>query len=126
MTHKTTREILDTLPNYLIIGSRGLGVATKDSDLDIAMLWKDLPKYLNDNKVKDIRNYFNYLPLGNSGLIRLEKLDILLFEEQSDLNILKQSMSDLKVVPWYLLEDKTTRIHLFEQILNHYGFRKTI
>ena len=119
---KKELQQLITNGTAILIGSRGLGVNTELSDTDIAMLWSNLPTSLQTAPIADIRKYFNFLPLHNSGLIKLDGIDILLFDNQQDMDIINKAKEDLLKIPKYFLENKQTRIQLFEESLNHYGW----
>ena len=113
------------LPNIIVLGSTAFGVSTPESDLDIAILRKDLPSYYRGVKELSIDNYFSILPMGNVSLIRQPGLDILIYDKQEDLDTLKKVIKELLLVPKYLLKIKNIRITLFEEALIHYGFKRT-
>ena len=68
------------------------------------------------------KKYFKVFPLGNAYLIRKPYLDILVFENSKDLNVLSDAVHDLERVPDYILKDKSIRCLLYENSLKHYGF----
>lgn len=119
------REKLLELESSILIGSRGLGVGTEKSDYDIAVLKSEVPSGLLDNLTKlKIKNYSKILPLNNTELHRSGGIDVLVYEDISQISVVKNAMNDIKRVPKYLLEDKYTRVLLFESALDHYGFTR--
>lgn len=54
------------------------------------------------------------------------EVDIIVLESQEDLNIIKQALDDIKLTAAYMLRDKSTRVHLFESALKHYGFTEPV
>jgi len=108
----------------ILIGSRGLGVETEDSDWDIAILREDLPERMRNNGVPT-EKYFNLLPLGNSSLIRYWRVDILIYDDIEDLYALVCALDHTKQVPKQFLKHKHIRIAIFEQALIDTGrFRR--
>jgi len=129
------QELLD-IPHTLI-GSRALGINTEESDYDLVIHINDLPRYLLDRVINidlSLARYFNLLPKhGNGHILRgftgasgNSKVDIIALESQEDINIIKQSLEDLKQCPYYMLKNKQTRINLFETALKNYGFTEPV
>ena len=128
-----TKEQMLSIKGAILIGSRGLGVATIDSDYDVAVKLSDLPQELIDvlNSPSDfnIRKYFNKLPLGNGYYIpklqvedSLDHFDVIIFEDDNDFGILEKAMKDMLLLPQYMITSKDLRIQLFELALGNYGF----
>ena len=127
------------IPNAVYIGSRALDCFSDYSDYDICVLKSEADKFLKkftiidlDNPAFHMKHYMNILPLGNAYIVRKLNteyqditVDLLIYENQSDLNILRQCVDDIKLVPNYLLQDKNIRVNLFEKALLHYGFRES-
>jgi len=114
----------------VLVGSRALGVADDvTSDYDIAILEKDYdaccPLLKQNYAETEISKYMSLLPLGNSGLLRGYKVDIIIFTEESDLKIVIKSLEDMKKIPKYLIKSKYNRCMLFEDSLQHYGFKRS-
>lgn len=122
---KIVEELLK-LPSSVLIGSRGLNVSETFSDWDIAVLASEIPEeLLKPLKKLDAERYFNVLPLNNTYLYRGENLDVLVYETEEQLKVIKKALDDLRNVPKYLLKDKYIRVTLFENSLLHYGFVRT-
>lgn len=121
-------EFLKEFKRYVMIGSRALGVNTDDSDTDIACLYDDLPEYLKERDKLDASLYFNTLPIGNIMLIRYiePSVDIIIYENIEQLNIIRQCIDDLKLVPKCILKNKQLRCLLFEELMLHYGFKRRV
>jgi predicted nucleotidyltransferase len=119
------KEALDLIKNHkgILLGSRAFGVEKEDSDWDVAITAADLPSKYIDEVYLDIRKYFFVLPLGNSWLIKVQNLDILVFEDNVDFCVMLASVNELKSIPKYFLESKNERIRLFEIALRYYGFK---
>lgn len=131
----TLQELLN-IPHTLI-GSRALGINTEKSDYDLLVHITDLPNYLLDRincRNLSIERYFNLLPkYGKGHILRRQtrasgnsSVDLIVLTHQEDINIIKQSMEDLKQCPAYMLKEKHIRIALFESSLKHYGFTEPI
>ena len=106
----------------VVFGSHSLGVARPDSDIDIAILWKDLPEELSNLPLNSLDKYFDVYPKYESSLLRLERVDIVLLREPSDLDVVKKSVKDLQGIHKYMLEDKRFRIETYEMALRKYGW----
>ena len=137
-----TLAALEQLKDVILIGSRGLNVNKPDADYDFCVKKENLNEELllvfNSGCDFDIKRYFKYLPLSNAWLIpkiELEDLeyneyrgypvaDVIIFEDDKDFNIIQKVKDELIKLPSYYLEDKYTRVHLFEMGLKHYGFIK--
>lgn len=121
-TAKTVSYLLNDCGGCLL-GSRGLGVEHENSDWDVAVLDRNLSSEFSDSSTKsNISNYYKVLPLGNSYLIRLYKLDILVFEDKKDFNGIVKATREVKKLPRYLLLEKDLRIQIFEAALKNQGF----
>lgn len=125
LKNKDMNLAMDLISNHngVLLGSRAFEVNTNFSDWDVAILATDLPDELLNADKLNIKRYFNFLPLGNSFLIRQPNVDILVFENKKDLAIVNDAVWDLKDIPSYFLTDKNLRIMLFETALKHYGFK---
>lgn len=125
LKNKSMELAMDLISNHnaILLGSRAFEVNNDFSDWDVAILATDLPNKVLKSTQLDIKNYFNFLPLGNSFLIREPQVDILVFENKEDLNILYEAVRELKDIPSYFLVEKYLRITLFEKALQHYGFK---
>ena len=119
-------KFLKEFKRYVMIGSRALGVDTNDSDTDIACLYDDLPEYLKEVDKLDASLYFNILPIGDIMLIRYAKpsVDIIIYENIEQLNIIRQCIDDLKLMPKCILKNKQLRCLLFEELMLYYGFER--
>ena len=121
-TNKQMAQDLIDNCNGVLLGSRAFGVDKDHSDWDVAVLKKYLPEEYSNYPAKDMSSYFNFVPLKNAYLIKLERLDVLVYEDIHDFLVVKQSVKDLKSFPNYFLQDKDMRIKLFEKALEFYGF----
>lgn len=124
--NKITRSQLETIISKSVqFGSRPLGVNSENSDFDFAILEKDLPEF--DYVLEDPKKYFNVLPEHSKLIINYEvnnkKMDILVLTHQKDLDVVKNTIEDLKKVPKYLLRIKYIRVDLYEKALLHYGWK---
>ena len=131
-----TLEELEQLKDVILIGSRGLNVNGPDADYDFCVKKENLNEELlgifNSGCNFDIKKYFKYLPLGNAWLMPKISLelkgypvaDIIVFENDKDFDIIQKVKDELMRLPSYYLEDKKTRVSLFEMGLKHYGFVK--
>ena len=139
---KLSIEQLLYQPTATMYGSRALHVNSKDSDFDIAYSNEssDIVKLLMSTGVKP-SNPSNYFTVGpESGYYAflakvplavqmdnpLERAyaDILVVHTDEDLDCISSSINDLKSIPSYLLEDKATRIRLYEEALVHRGWKR--
>lgn len=119
-------EDLLKLPNTIIVGSRAFDVHRKDSDLDIAVLLSELPGSLITEVRATSANYFNVLPMGNSFLIRRNKVDILVYKREEDLDILRTCVDLMKYISHEILEVKELRVKIFETLMVNRGFRRVV
>lgn len=111
--------------NGILIGSRAFDVHNTFSDYDIAIKFSNLPNnYRNKNRL-NIKRYFTHLPLGNSFLVRTGKLDLIVFHENADFNIIKEAVNRVKRIPKEYLADRHIRVALFEYELDKLGFIKS-
>ena len=90
--------------------------------------FKDILKYGN----YDTRKYFKFMPLkGKAFVIRKYPLrdnitmDIIIFDDDSVIDDIKEVMEDLKSLPKCYLKDKFLRIQLFERGLLCKGWTQT-
>ena len=106
--------------NAVLIGSAALGVETEDSDLDYAVSEEDF-ELLNINLETTILNAKDYVnvtpPLGNTKLLRLKGIDLLIYPTQGYVDDIENCIEILKNVPKVFLKDKGTRCTLFEFLL---------
>lgn len=131
---RTTLSIVEELmglPSSVIIGSRGFGIHTYMSDYDICVLDTELPEYYWEKYTfKEAKEYLYVVPLNNSSLIRIPKsdneqgIDILIYTNKSDIDIINKSLDEMTQIPKYLLENKKIRVVLFEEILIANGFTR--
>ena len=129
---KTTEERVKELINNggILIGSRAFEVEDEYSDYDIAILESNLPNDLIETiaiyGTISMKNYFNYLPpLGNYKYIpKYFNIDILIFDDESIIKDLQDTVNELKQIPSYYLKNKSTRIELFETGLKHRKWKK--
>ena len=106
----------------ILIGSRALGVENDDSDWDIVILEKNLPyRFLNHDRYKDPSDYLNVFPMGNINLLRLYKLDIIIYDEEEDIKAIQDALEYIKGYSKDDLKFKSSRIQLFEAALLHTG-----
>ena len=119
----TLQEQVYELLGYggVLIGSRALNVDDKESDYDIAIKRRDLPKQYNKCQLFDPSCYFSVLPLHNSSLIREQDLDILVYDNGHDFNAIKTAIEITKKIPVELLKDKSFRVIAFENALKLTG-----
>ena len=119
-------ENLLKLPSAILFGSRYLGVYSKDSDFDIAIHIKDLPKefeiYLTKGRL--LPNYMNVVPqIGKAYRIHTyDKFDLLVITDQDSYDQFKIVVNKLKEVPSILQKSKSARINIFETLLIEYGW----
>jgi len=112
----------------VVIGSTGLGLENCN-DIDIAMLTSDyrrLKVFKNNHFEGEMKNYFNVLPMGNNKLVKFDGVDLLLFEHQKDLDAVSEVIEQMKQIPKNILQIKTIRIYIFEQMLiKNHGFKNS-
>lgn len=121
-------KILMKLPSSVMLGSKALCVADRDSDTDIAVLKEELDDVMylfEDSTELPAEKYMNLMPMGNVGLIRLHKLDILIYEKREDLKVVRNCMEILKYLPLEVLAEKNHRIGIFETLLKNRGFKRS-
>jgi len=138
---KSIREILD-LDECVLIGSRALGVHDESSDYDIVVHYPSVPDKIRHNyKMLNLKEYFKYVPLGNSYLIKMElpdemfdiqtletnksiKIDLIIVEDKDYLIKYAQAIDTMKLIPKFIYKNKNLRVQLFEEILKHFGFKE--
>lgn len=114
-------------------GSRALGVASKYSDYDFAILRANFNNLFENNMPDEfpIKNYFRVIPpKGNNTLAHKVKtddnnyVDLLVLEHQEHLDMLKNAINSIKYNPKYSpwMYDKVKRIRIFEDALSDAGF----
>lgn len=126
MSEHISRTQLETVISKSVqFGSRPLGVHTNESDFDFAILKEDLPDF--DYKLVDPRRYFNVLPINSKLILGYKvngkRMDILVLDLQTDLDVVRTVINDLINVPKYLLAQKHIRLDLYEKALLHYGWK---
>ena len=122
--------------NAAAIGSHALGVATEKSDRDYVITF-DMNNELNKktNYFEEFEYHSSLLyfslqpPTGKMNIIlkyeTLEGISIdILIVDKATFNIYKQVMTEMKLIPQYLLQDKAFRVVAFERALEHYGFTR--
>jgi len=132
-TEILTRLGIENNDNVILIGSRAFNANEEFSDFDFVIKESELPlNLLMEDKLKT-EDYFNCLPMGNSFLIRKTLLfeetisydvDLLIYQENDDFDIVKKVITELKQLPLFYLEKKSNRVSLFETGLVKYGFIK--
>lgn len=123
------------VPGGVMFGSRALNIHTGYSDYDIAFSYEShgyIYEYLQVNNVHtiDISSYCESLPEGGHKALfqynpgDTDKVDILFVHNDEDLDVIRSSVQDLRNVPAYMLENKKTRIHLYNMALQNRGWKK--
>lgn len=123
-------NLLETLQTFgVLYGSRALGVDTDKSDYDYAILLEHIRPVYSLEDIDSPRRYFKYLPEdGAYGILykvplpNNEVTDILILNDEDDLQVVRDAISDLQRVPTYLLQDKATRVTLYQTALKEYGW----
>ena len=107
---------------YVVIGSYALGVCNESSDIDIVTT--QIPKGLSDFTEFNLEDYFIRMPLGNSRLIKAfigyRNYDFIIVEDKTFDGYVK-AMKTMKTLPREAVEVKNTRVHIFMDLLEHYG-----
>ena len=123
---------------HTLIGSRAFDIEHADSDYDIVILLKDLPKFfrsrINPATDNSVESYFNLIPYHGRGWVLRhdvgasgnESVDVIVLESQLDINIVSEVIAELQQLPSYYLESKQMRIDLFETGLIHYGWTEPV
>ena len=117
-------------------GSRPLGVATKDSDYDFAILRSNYVKLMENRLLPEeinIKKHFTVVPkkglntIVTSIKIKDEKtLDLLILERQEDIDTIKISIDYIKSkYSSEILSNKQLRINLYASALLSHGFKTT-
>ena len=116
-------------------GSRALGVsATNYADHDVAVTREIAGKILETKdgySVCCIDDYFNVVPKSEGNyLIRglyshgdSNEIDLLVLENQSDLDIVKKSVEDIKGLDRMFLQVKSNRIKAYQKALKKNGWK---
>lgn len=133
---------LMSYPTATMYGSRALQVNHANSDYDIAFSSEssNIVSRLMAAEVKstDPTNYFKVGPEGGycaffhkvplviDRVSPYKKIyaDILVVHTDEDLDCISSSINDLRSIPSYLLEDKGTRIDLYQKALVHRGWKR--
>ena len=113
-------------------GSRALGVSTKSSDYDFAIL-KSNYEAMYDTALENrypLKNYFKVVPKSGNNYMAIHstkdgtKVDILVLEHQSDVDIVRDAIKLVKrrYISSFLCA-KTARIEAYEKALLMLGFR---
>jgi hypothetical protein len=125
------------IPGAVFIGSRVLNCFKDDSDYDICCTLEVAQNIIQEHHINldkhPMEKYMNIVPLGNGWVIRKLPVDdysnitvdLVIFEEQKHLDIMKIGIFEMQKIPTYLIEDKCYRIEFFERILIHLGFKKS-
>ena len=107
---------------YVVIGSYALGVCNESSDIDIVTT--QIPKGLKDYQEFNLEEYFIRMPLGNSRLIKANidrrEYDFIIVEDKTFDGYVK-AMKHMKGLPVEVVRNKITRVHIFMDLLGHYG-----
>ena len=131
-------KIKDVVP----FGSRELKVNNISSnvDYDFACTLENSKEVLDNYKIheEDLKKYysssryFDIVPIRYD-IYTLLKLpvkdqnifvDLIIYEKDEDLNVVKKAMLDMYKIPKYLLREKYLRIDLFQRALLNHGFIK--
>jgi len=115
-------EYLNSAPKlYTRIGSSAL-FDDNNTDYDFICYEKHITNFIIDRTFAfDIKNYVNVLPIGNGWLFKTDNgnIDILVYDDERDVKVLKKTMSFL-LSQLHLLEDflrdKDNRFALFESV----------
>lgn len=125
MKNKDLVESLRKLESFTLFGSRALGVATEESDYNIAIHISDLPNTFKDalTEGRDLGRYFSVLPKEGGFKINTHKgVDLVVLNSRLDLALFTEAVHRLKDLPKWTLTNKQLRIALFEEQLLHLGF----
>ena len=131
-------KIKDVVP----FGSRALKVnkISGNVDYDFACTLENSKEVLDNYKIyeEDLKThysssrYFDIVPIRYD-IYTLLKLpvkdknifvDLVIYEKDEDLNVVKKAMLDMYKIPKYLLREKYLRVDLFERALLNHGFIK--
>ena len=111
----------------VLIGSRAFGVESEGSDWDYAVCLEKVDGILPDSTF-DMEKYFGYVPPMGNNLVALKWeledaiVDVLVYEKQSDVDTLKRIVTELSVIPAYIMSERYLRILLFEKAMSVNGF----
>lgn len=125
----TSKVFGELLLKGIIIGSYGLEVNDNDSDLDIVISKKNLPKTFEDDyETVDPSKYFNVMPMKNIWLykkvfiglpfIKAIEMDILVYDDETEIKAIEKIIDAMKsTIDRDTLKNKESRITLFESIM---------
>lgn len=143
-----TLDQLMSYPTATMYGSRALQVNHVDSDYDIAfssessnivsrlmaagVMSTDPTNYFKVGPEGGYCAFFHKVPLMIDRVNRAnpypEKIyaDILVVHTDEDLDCISSSINDLRSIPSYLLENRDTRIYLYQKALEHRGWKRSL
>ena len=143
-TLEVTIAQLMRYPTATMYGSRALQVNHANSDYDIAFSSEssnivsrlmaagiesaDPTDYFKVGPEGGYRAFFPKVLLAVDRVNPYEKMyaDILVVPTDEDLDCISSSINDLRVIPSYLLENKGTRIDLYQKALVHRGWKSLL
>ena len=141
-TLKLTLDQLMSYPTATMYGSRALQVNHANSDYDIAFSREssnivsrlmaagvrstDPTNYFKIGPEGGYCAFFHKVPLVIDSVNPHRKMyaDILVVHTDEDLDCISSSINDLRSIPSYLLENKGTRIDLYQKALVHRGWTR--
>ena len=137
-----TLDQLMSYPTATMYGSRALQVSHANSDYDIAFS-SESSSIVSRLMAAGIRNtnptdyfklgpeggycaFFHKVPLGfdRDNPYRKIYADILVVHTDEDLDCISSAINDLRAIPSYLLENRDTRIDLYQKALVHRGWKR--
>jgi len=128
------KNFLNDPEGYVLIGSRAIlpdEEIDQTTDYDVCVLRSNLQPDLTLKNCNINRYFTNVLPMGNAWLIPKARVlhdddspvvDILIFEDETDLNILAETTKAMSKYPLRLLKVKHHRVMLFEAELLDRGW----
>lgn len=134
LTAQNKSDLLDILSNHgVLFGSKAFDLPNTN-DYDYAIT-KDIYDKYEELFTKIEKDYdpTSYFPQGpEHGFfktylkikIKDSYYDILIVYNEDDLDVIRNSVYDLQQCPPYLLDNKETRIRLYERALTEYGWER--
>jgi len=115
-----------SLDATVLLGSYGLEVSNEKSNMDICVYYLDLIQSRLDLgkpvAVYQIPNNDTFLLLKYSEWYHIPPIDVFVFRDRKKLNILSQTMSQMRRYPKFLLKNKWVRTKIFIFLLKRNGF----